>query len=294
MATFRRRDGFIGEKQINVPASVLDKYLRSQQFLDALYITYIGFYPKASFHYRERKKGCNDDILFYCLDGKGYYDTHCGSFELTANQFAILPAHQFHRYQADIKNPWTIYWIHFSGNKLSQFNALFDIERYIQPTPIKYDERCIQIWEEMYNALQSGYNVTNVGYANLCLYHFIALFIFRDAEVKSYQEHDMVTEAIRFLKANIHKMMTVEEMAGHFHYSASHFSALFRNKTGHSPLEYFIQLKIHYACQLLDQSTLRIKEIATKVGYSDPYYFSRLFYKVMGIAPNKYRQKTVG
>lgn len=290
MAIFRRRDGFTGEKQINIPASVLDKYVRNQQLLTSLYITYIGYYPKASFHYRERKKGCNDNILFYCLGGKGYYDTHLGSFELTSNHFAILPAHHFHRYQADITDPWTIYWIHFSGNKLSELNAYLKVENYITPTPIKYDECFISSWEEMYNALKGGYTWSNISYANFCLYRFISLFVFPEVKIKSYQEDDMISDSIKFLKKNINKMLSVEDIAVHFYYSASHFSALFKNKTGRSPLEYFIQLKIRHACQLLDQSPLKIKEIASRVGYEDPYYFSRLFCKMTGVSPNKYRQ----
>lgn len=291
MATFRRRDGFTGEKQINVPVSVLDKFLRNQQFLNSLYITYIGFYPKASFHYRERKKGCNDNIFFYCLGGKGYYDTHLGSFELTPNHFTILPAHHFHRYQADINDPWTIYWVHFSGNKLTGLNENFNIEQYIKPTPIKYDERFISAWEDMYNALSSGYTSSNIGYANLSLYRFISLFLFPEVKIKNNKEPDAVANAISFLKSNIQNVYTVEDIAQRLHYSASHFSALFKSKMGRSPIEYFIEMKIRYACQLLDQTSLRVKEIATKTGYDDPYYFSRLFSKIMGVSPNKYREK---
>jgi AraC-like DNA-binding protein len=292
MTTFRRRDGFIGEKQINIPESVLDKYLRNHQFLNALYLTYIGFYPKASFHFRERRKGCDDNILFYCLEGKGYYDTHLGSFELKANQFTILPAHHFHRYQADINDPWTIYWIHFSGNKLAALNTFLDIEQYVMPTPIKYDERLILIWEEMYNALEESYHLPNIGYANLCLYRFISLFTFPEIKIKNYHDHDIIACAIKFLKENVHKTLTVKGIAGHFCYSSSYFTTLFKQKTGRSPLEYFIRLKIQYTCQLLDQSTLKIKEIASRVGYDDPYYFSRIFKKMMGASPNEYRQKS--
>src|SRR3546814_20932962 len=94
--SLKRRDGFLGEKQINVPVSLVDKFLKNQNFLNTLYITHIGFFPKAFFHYRERKKGCPDNILFYCLDGKGYYNVLSDDFELNANQFAIFPANPPH------------------------------------------------------------------------------------------------------------------------------------------------------------------------------------------------------
>ena len=78
------------------------------------------------------------------------------------------------------------------------------------------------------------------------------------------------------MKTNIDKQLSVEEIAREFHYSPSHYTALFKKKTGLSPIDYFIRIKIHYACQLLSQRELIIKEIADKVGYEDPYYFSRI------------------
>jgi len=54
-------------------------------------------------------------------------------------------------------------------------------------------------------------------------------------------------------------------------------------------LSYFTQLKIRAACRLLDLSGKSVKAVALETGYSDPYYFSRVFKKVMGISPEKYR-----
>jgi AraC-like DNA-binding protein len=54
-------------------------------------------------------------------------------------------------------------------------------------------------------------------------------------------------------------------------------------------MDYFARLKIQRACMLLDRSTLRVKEVGAKVGFSDPYYFSRSFRQVMGISPRAYR-----
>ena len=91
------------------------------------------------------------------------------------------------------------------------------------------------------------------------------------------------------MKVNIEKRLTTTEIATHFQYSPSHYTALFKKKTGLSPIDYFIKMKIHYACQLLCQNDLKIKEIAEKLGYDDPYYFSRLFKQVMNKSPKDYR-----
>jgi AraC-like DNA-binding protein len=70
----------------------------------------------------------------------------------------------------------------------------------------------------------------------------------------------------------------------------SHYSSLFKKKTGFSPIDYFNHLKIQKACQYLQFTQLRIREIALKVGISDPLYFSRLFTQTMGYSPKEYRQ----
>lgn len=54
-------------------------------------------------------------------------------------------------------------------------------------------------------------------------------------------------------------------------------------------MAYFIQLRMRLACRLLDLSGKPIKTVAMETGYRDPYYFSRVFKKSMGISPEKYR-----
>jgi AraC-like DNA-binding protein len=64
---------------------------------------------------------------------------------------------------------------------------------------------------------------------------------------------------------------------------------VFKNYTGMTPYQYFIQLKIHRAKELLGLGRYSVKEIAFTLGFSDPYYFSRLFKKKTGIAPSEWR-----
>jgi len=43
------------------------------------------------------------------------------------------------------------------------------------------------------------------------------------------------------------------------------------------------------ACRLLDRGDAEVRQVAEQLGYDDPYYFSRLFRKVVGMAPSHYR-----
>ena len=50
-------------------------------------------------------------------------------------------------------------------------------------------------------------------------------------------------------------------------------------------------VKVSHACYLLDITEDTVAEIAARLGHDDPYYFSRLFKRVMGVSPQRYRQE---
>ena len=102
-------------------------------------------------------------------------------------------------------------------------------------------------------------------------------------------ENEIVNASVHFMKENLEKKISLQQMAQYTGYSSSHFSMLFKKETGHSPLNYFNLLKIQYACQLLSSTNMKINQISFKVGIDDSFYFSRLFTKLMGMSPKNYR-----
>lgn len=58
----------------------------------------------------------------------------------------------------------------------------------------------------------------------------------------------------------------------------------------HELLLFRTLLKIKRACQLLLGTTVKINQISFKLGFEDPYYFSRIFSKIAGVPPKKYRE----
>lgn len=288
----KRRDGFEGEKQICLPRSVWKNIIEPDPVLSRLYVAQIGYFPKASFHYRERRKGCTDNILIYCVMGKGWYKIKDRRFEIGPNEFVILPAtSKYVSYGADAKDPWTIYWLHFSGHDLQIFNRRFGIGLNDAPRRILFNEKGLQLWATMYQNLEKGYNNENLSNANLCLYHFIATFLFPDKSGTDNQltPEGMINKVVGYMRSRLGDILTIREMADQCQLSASHFSSLFRKATGMSPLLYFIRLKLEKACLILYNSNTKVKDIAASLGYEDPYYFSRLFKKYMRISPERYR-----
>ena len=185
---------------------MLEKEIKKNPFFRGLFITHIGYFPKATSHYRDRRKGCKDNILIYCLDGKGWYQSGAEKYTAGANQFFIIPATGQHlRYGADEEDPWTIYWIHFSGDQLQALNDYFSIDEFLVPRPVHFDEYKIELWQQMYDCLEKGYSPENLGYANLVLYYFIASFLFpqKRMELITRKSEDVSDKAIEYMKKNM-------------------------------------------------------------------------------------------
>jgi AraC-like DNA-binding protein len=98
-------------------------------------------------------------------------------------------------------------------------------------------------------------------------------------------------ELLVFLNENIHRDITIDEMAGLMRRSRSHFTRLFTGNTGISPRQYLEDLRLRSAISLLMNENINIKETAAMVGIRDENYFCRLFKKRYGLSPGKFKNR---
>lgn len=285
------KDGFEGQKLITLPEGIVKDYLKKNRVVNQLYITHIGYFPHAKSHYIQRDNGCPDNILIYCLRGKGFFQIGKKKFEMNPNEFMVTPATtQPLTYGASEDEPWTIYWLHFTGLDIDRFNQLFEINSRSVPKDIPLNRKGLEIWEEMYKSLEMGFSLENIRHANLCLTYFLSTFFYPEkSRAEGEEDASFVTKTIMHMRAHLDQRLTVDDMARLHDLSESHFSALFRKATGMPPIDYFIHLKIQQACQLLYGGKHKIKDVAESLGYDDAFYFSRLFKKHMKVSPEKYR-----
>lgn len=291
------KEGFKGERALVLPPQVVLQ-MENNPLTSQIMISDIGYYPNAKYHFRERPEPISQYVLLYCIEGRGWFQTDGPVHNLEKDQLVILPAGIPHRYGADEENPWTIYWVHFKGSIAEYLSEGMDTPVSLTPGIMSRIKDRNDLFEEIYNSMTMGFNIDNLCYACSAFLHYLSSIKY----VTSYRygitgdavEQDIVPAAIHYMEENIEKKLSLSDITSHIGYSQSHFSLLFRKQTGYSPSAFFNHLKIQRACHLLNFTDMKINQICYKVGIDDCYYFSRLFSKIMGTSPEKYRKQLKG
>lgn len=100
---------------------------------------------------------------------------------------------------------------------------------------------------------------------------------------------------LSYIDENYHeKDLSMTTVCDHVHLSVSYFSSIFKKETGKTFIQYLTEIRLKNAKKLLKNMPLKTYEIANKVGYSDPHYFSSSFRKQYGMTPSQYRKKSKG
>ena len=261
-----------------------------------LYLTDIGYYPHATYHYINRQKAIDQYVLIYCVDGSGWYRIDEKEYKVRKNQFFILPAGKPHTYGADEGNEWTIYWIHFRGYLASLYTQDAHKPQEINITTTSRVSERHNIFEEIFHTLEQGQDVENLRYSSSLLHHYLASMRYLEQYRQAIKKEDtgnVVDAAIHYMRENIENRISIQDVIKYIGYSASRFATLFKQQTGKTPLNYFNQLKIQRSCSLLKNTDMKINQICYKIGIDDCLYFSRLFSKIMGMSPRDYRETAV-
>lgn len=181
---------------------------------------------------------------------------------------------------------WSYAVIHYripevQFEEFPHYNSHFNI-------PVGLNPRLMDLLEK----LTVGYTSSNLMSDLRCrtLFHNIIEEIVISADRQSRESSaELMESAAAFIQENFSNSFSMTALACQFGMDGRRFSGQFQKYIGITPVRYLTELRINRAKDLLKTCECPIMQIASCVGYEDPYYFSRTFKKMTGFSPREYQ-----
>lgn len=280
------RDGFPGQRLHVLPGPLVKEAL-TRTPTSRLLVTDAGYFPHAAMHGRIRRSGSAQAIVIICADGSGWCELDGSGHRVGPGEVLIIPPRLAHRYYADAGRPWSIWWLHVTGEDVPDLLAAIGLTADVPTAPMADSIGAFALAETVCDHLETDETWASLTAAAGAAWHLMAqLAAERAARSLGGEPIGRVRAHLREHLAAPVSVPVLAELAG---FSPSHFSARFRSVTGFSVTEYVKRLRMARARQLLITSDHSVAEIAAAVGYPDPFYFSRQFSAVNGVSPRAFR-----
>ncbi len=111
------------------------------------------------------------------------------------------------------------------------------------------------------------------------------------AEAKNAELPDKIEDILLYLHTNFRSDIALSSLCDRFATNRTSLNGLFQKTTGRTVIQYLIALRIHFACLLLRDTTVPVKELVFRSGFNDSVHFARTFKKVTAMTPLQYRRK---
>lgn len=108
---------------------------------------------------------------------------------------------------------------------------------------------------------------------------------------KGHKMQEILESAKLFIDKNYNTDISLSDIAEYVYISTSHFARAFKKQYDISPIQYLLGVRIEKAKTLLEETNLKVGDIAASVGFSAQQRFNDIFKKHLGLSPGEYRQK---
>jgi AraC-like DNA-binding protein len=228
----------------------------------------------------------NEYQFLYLAKGEGVYRTAGEQHPLREGNLLILVPGVWHWYRPNPATGWTEYWVGFDGayartlaeaGFLGPELKLLDVG--IHDDIIGHFAQIVSgVAQERPGFQQFVSSLVPLIYAEACMH----------ASTPSVEaKGKLLFERIRAIFVeNLYGTLDMESLATDLSLNYSNLREEFKGYTGLSPYQYFLQMKINRAKELLLDGSHSVKEISYTLSFENPYYFSRLFKKKTGVTPS--------
>lgn len=128
---------------------------------------------------------------------------------------------------------------------------------------------------------------------DLCLWLSDVTNAFMDSvfQYADARHADAIHRCTQYIETHYYEKISLEQMASMAFLSPTYLSRIFKQETGAAFNDYLNRVRIQKSKELLRHRDLRLADISGAVGFEDQSYFTKVFKRVVGVTPNRYRDK---
>ena len=242
----------------------------------------------------EKGRELSEYQLLYIIEGGGVFHSRTvPEARLKEGDFFLLFPGEWHSYHPTGPRGWKKYWIGFKGRNMDDRVRAGFLSPQKPIYHVGYSAEIVHLYKKAYEAAtkEEAYSQQLMaGIVNLLIGTMYSLE--RNIELKSRnQTHvDMINRARLIIRDSLESSLTIQKVAEDMGVSYSNFRKLFKEHTGLSPATYQQDLRLQRAKELLSTTNMSIKEIAYRLNFESPDYFSAKFKQKTGRKPSDLRQ----
>jgi AraC-like DNA-binding protein len=233
--------------------------------------------------------------LHYFPRGTGAFESKPGGRrQIEAGDFFLLFPGAWHRYAPSHRIGWDEFWIGFKGDYADRLvqKGFFSPKRPVFKSQGEHE--VLDSFSEIFIQLREE----PIGFMQVIAAHAMQLLATVLAASKARhagtQTDRIIRQAKHELRSRLERDIDLHLLARELGVSYAWLRRTFRQYTGLPPHQYHLQLRLNKAMQLLSAANCTVKEAAAQIGYTDEYYFSRLFKLKTGRSPQTWKRLALG
>ena len=248
-------------------------------------------------YYFDLQKGRTLDEyqLLYQPEGEGVFrSAHLPETKIKAGDIFLLFPDEWHTYHPSGTKGWKSYWIGFKGKNIDDRVKAGFLSPEKPIYHVGFSNEILALYEEAYKTAQEEAAYSQQTLAGI-VNHLIGTMYSLERNIvlnKNTQHVDLINKGRLRIRETLEEAVSIQDISQELGISYSSFRKLFKEYTGMAPAMYQQSLRLQRAKELLSTTDESIKEIAYRLNFESPDYFSAKFKNQTGMKPSDFRNMT--